>query len=91
MIARLASRRALQSILRQPRSGVRSYHPPAEHKPLTLDDMPTFIGPWEEHFNKRQTQFNIRLAVGISFFVVSFVAAASLGTLEYVDTPPLKN
>uniref|UniRef100_A0A6M2E422 Putative conserved protein with signal anchor n=1 Tax=Amblyomma tuberculatum TaxID=48802 RepID=A0A6M2E422_9ACAR len=91
MIARLASRRALQCILRQPRSSVRSYHPPADHKPVTMADMPTFIGPWEEHFNKRQTKFNIHLAVGFSFFVVSLVAAASLGTLEYVDTPPLKN
>ncbi|XP_077518169.1 uncharacterized protein LOC144128551 [Amblyomma americanum] len=91
MIARLASRRALQCILRQPRSGVRSYHPPADHKPLSMADLPTFIGPWEEHFNKTQAKFNIRLALGVSFFVVSLVAAASLGTLEYVDTPPLKN
>uniref|UniRef100_G3MPL4 Deltamethrin resistance protein prag01 domain-containing protein n=2 Tax=Amblyomma TaxID=6942 RepID=G3MPL4_AMBMU len=91
MIARLASRRALQSILRQPRSGVRSYHPPADHKQVTIDDMPKFIGPWEEHFNKRQAKFNIHLAVGFSFFVVSLVTAASLGTLDYVDTPPLKN
>uniref|UniRef100_A0A023FQQ1 Putative conserved protein with signal anchor n=1 Tax=Amblyomma cajennense TaxID=34607 RepID=A0A023FQQ1_AMBCJ len=91
MIARLASRRALQCILRQQRSGVRSYHPPADHKPLSMADLPTFIGPWEEHFNKRQAKFNIRLAVGVSFFVVSLVTAASLGTLEYVDAPPLKN
>ncbi|KAH7967830.1 uncharacterized protein LOC119382857 [Rhipicephalus sanguineus] len=91
MIARLVSQRALQCVMRQSRSGVRSYHPPTEFKQVTMADMPTFIGPWEENFNKRQAQFNIHLAVGVTFFVVSFIAAASMGTLDYVDAPPMKN
>uniref|UniRef100_A0A131YET0 Conserved protein with signal anchor n=1 Tax=Rhipicephalus appendiculatus TaxID=34631 RepID=A0A131YET0_RHIAP len=91
MIARLVSQRALQCVMRQSRSGVRSYHPPTEFKQVTMADMPTFIGPWEEHFNKRQAQNNIRLAVGVTFLVVSFIAAASLGTLDYVEAPPMKN
>uniref|UniRef100_A0A6G5ADA0 Putative conserved protein with signal anchor n=1 Tax=Rhipicephalus microplus TaxID=6941 RepID=A0A6G5ADA0_RHIMP len=91
MIARLVSQRALQCVMRQSRSGVRSYHPPAEFKQVTMADMPTFIGPWEENFNKRQAKFNIHLAVGVSFFVVSLIAAASMGTLSYVDAPPMKN
>ncbi|XP_050040016.1 uncharacterized protein COX7B [Dermacentor andersoni] len=91
MIARLVSQRALQCVSRQSRSSVRSYHPPSQYKQVTMADMPTFIGPWEEHFSKRQAKFNIHLAVGVGFFLVSLVTAKSLGTLDYVDAPPMKN
>ncbi|XP_037568960.1 uncharacterized protein LOC119449773 [Dermacentor silvarum] len=91
MIARLASQRVLQCVLRQSRSGARSYHAPSEFKQVTMADLPTFIGPWEENFNKRQAKFNIHLAFGVGFFLVSLVTASSLGTLDYVDAPPMKN
>ncbi|KAH9373490.1 hypothetical protein HPB48_009535 [Haemaphysalis longicornis] len=90
MIAHVVSRRALLCALK-PRSVARSYHPPAEHKAFTMADLPTFVGPWEEHFNKRQAKFNMHLAFGLGFFLATFATAVSLGTLDYVDTPPLKN
>uniref|UniRef100_A0A131YZJ1 Programmed cell death 8 (Apoptosis-inducing factor) n=1 Tax=Rhipicephalus appendiculatus TaxID=34631 RepID=A0A131YZJ1_RHIAP len=61
------------------------------HKQITMDDIPGFIGPWEEKFAETQRRFNRRLIVGIAFFTSTAAYAWYCGSLDYVDAPPMKN
>lgn len=41
-----------------------------------MDDLPKFLGPWEEHYAKRQAKFNMQLAAAVAFFLTtSFVVS----------------
>lgn len=61
------------------------------HKQITMDDIPGFIGPWEEKFAETQRRFNRRLIVGIAFFTSTAAYAWYSGSLDYVDAPPMIN
>lgn len=61
------------------------------HKQITMDDIPGFIGPWQEKFAETQRKFNRRLIVGIAFFTSTAAYAWYSGSLDYVDAPPMKN
>ncbi|XP_050035001.1 apoptosis-inducing factor 1, mitochondrial-like [Dermacentor andersoni] len=90
------ARTARNSCLKQP--GCRRYgggsHGDGKsvvHKQITMDDLPGFIGPWQEKFAETQQRFNRRLFVGIAFFTSTAVYAWYSGALDYVDAPPMKN
>lgn len=44
-----------------------------------MDDLPKFLGPWEEHYAKRQAKFNMQLAAAVAFFLTtSFVVSGTV-------------
>lgn len=92
-----SARGGRNSCLKQP--GTRQYgggahgdgHKSALQKRLTMDDLPGFVGPWEERFRQTQQKFNRQLLVGIAFFSSTALYAWYSGVLDYVDAPPMKN
>lgn len=49
----------------------------SEYKPITMNDMPTPGGSWQEHHNAKQSKYNMVLVAGV---------AALIGTVAYVST-----
>ncbi|CAN8006070.1 unnamed protein product [Ixodes hexagonus] len=91
MIARLAAQRTLQCMLRRPAVRLSTSYAPEHFKAPTMDDLPKFIGPWEENFAKRQARFNMQLAAGVAFFLTSSLVVYFLGVVDFVEPPPMKN
>nr|ABI52742.1 hypothetical protein [Argas monolakensis] len=91
MIARLATRRVLQAVLKRPNVRTTAHYEPADFKPVTLDDMPKFLGPWEDCHSKAQSRNNILLAAAAVFFVGSCVAMYGMDVIDLGNAPPMKN
>ncbi|EEC16641.1 uncharacterized protein LOC8039305 [Ixodes scapularis] len=91
MIARLAAQRTLQCMLRRPAARPSTSYAPDHFKPPTMDDLPKFLGPWEEHYAKRQAKFNMQLAAAVAFFLTTSFVVYSLDIVDFVDPPPMKN
>jgi hypothetical protein len=55
---------------------VRAYHPPAHHKPPTMDDLPVPQGSWKAQNDSYQARYNMQLIGGITLltFTVGFVS-----------------
>lgn len=64
---------------------------PAHFKPVTMDELPKFVGPWEENYAKRQTKYNVQLAAAVAFFTATCLVVYSLDIVDFVDAPPMKN
>lgn len=66
-------------------------HKPAPFKPPTMDDLPTFSGPWQEMYNATQSRFNRQLLLGVAFFAGTALYVWYLDIVDFVDAPPMKN
>lgn len=55
---------------------VRAYHPPADFKPPTMDDLPVPQGSWKTQNDSNQTKYNIHLIGGVTLltFTLGFVS-----------------
>lgn len=61
---------------------------PAEHKQVSMDDLPVPQGSWQEDYNAKQAKYNKHLALGIAFTVFSIVVAKGSGLLYFNWGPP---
>lgn len=50
---------------------MRAYHPPAHHKPATMDDLPVPEGPWKAQNDANQARYNMQLIGGITFLAIT--------------------
>ncbi|CAN7983932.1 unnamed protein product [Ixodes hexagonus] len=66
-------------------------HKPAPFKPPTMDDLPTFSGPWQEMYNATQSRFNRQLLFGVAFFAGTALYVWYLDIVDFVNAPPMKN
>lgn len=78
-------------MLRRPTARPSTSYAPEHFKPPTMDDLPKFLGPWEENYTKRQAKFNMQLAAAAAFFVGTSLVVYSLDIIDFVDAPPMKN
>ncbi|XP_015509571.1 uncharacterized protein COX7B [Neodiprion pinetum] len=69
------------------RSGSRSYHPPAEFKQTTLNDLPVPQGAWQTHHDAMQKKYNLHLLIGVGF-TIGTVAFAKFSGLIYLNAYP---
>lgn len=67
---------------------VRAYHPPAHHKPPTMDDLPVPQGSWKAQHDANQARYNIHLIGGITFLAVTVGFIAKSGILDFNFFPP---
>ncbi|CAN8014399.1 hypothetical protein HPB47_011172 [Ixodes persulcatus] len=66
-------------------------HKPVPFKPPTMDDLPTFSGPWQEMYNATQSRFNRQLLLGVAFFAGTALYVWYLDIVDFVEAPPMKN
>ncbi|XP_046744170.1 uncharacterized protein LOC124410086 [Diprion similis] len=69
------------------RSGSRSYHPPAEFKQTTLNDLPVPQGSWQTQYDANQRKYNLHLIFGVGFTIGS-IAFAKYSGLIYLNAYP---
>jgi len=50
---------------------VRAYHPPAHHRPPTMDDLPVPQGSWKAQNDATQMRYNMQFIGGITFLAVT--------------------
>lgn len=50
---------------------MRAYHPPAHHRPPTMDDLPVPQGSWKAQNDAYQTRYNMQLIGGITFLALT--------------------
>ncbi|KAG8224579.1 hypothetical protein J437_LFUL003098 [Ladona fulva] len=86
--------RAVQPTLRRvlgASSGARSYHPPADFKEVTYNDMPVPQGSWQAQYDANQRKYNMRLIFGVSFLVGTLIVSKASGLFEFNWAPKMKN
>ncbi|XP_064482037.1 uncharacterized protein LOC135394904 [Ornithodoros turicata] len=89
MLARVVARRALQLARGNTRNSVTYVEGEVKH--ITMDDLPKFLGPYEEIHSKTQTKYNIWLAASAAFLVGTMATVHSMEILEWGNPPPMKN
>ncbi|XP_069695402.1 uncharacterized protein COX7B [Periplaneta americana] len=71
---------------------VRAYHPPANYKEPSMDELPIPQGSWQSQNNSNQTKYNLHLLIGVSFLTLTLGFVATSGILEFnFSPPPMKN
>lgn len=50
---------------------MRAYHPPAHHKPPTMDDLPVPQGSWKAQNDANQMRYNMQLIGGVTFLALT--------------------
>ncbi|XP_047103697.1 uncharacterized protein LOC124722600 [Schistocerca piceifrons] len=71
------------------RSGVsRAYHPPADFKPQSMDDLPVPQGSWQANYEEKQRRYNTHLFGGIAFAAFSLLVAKNSGLFYMNWAPP---
>uniref|UniRef100_A0A069DN71 Putative conserved plasma membrane protein n=1 Tax=Panstrongylus megistus TaxID=65343 RepID=A0A069DN71_9HEMI len=56
--------------------------------PATMDDLPVPCGSWETQYNTNQSKYNMHLAVGVIFTVITIIAAKASGLVYLNYSPP---
>lgn len=50
---------------------VRAYHPPADHKPPTMDELPIPEGSWQSQYDSNQRKYNLHLIGGVTILTLT--------------------
>ncbi|XP_017882977.1 uncharacterized protein LOC108626673 [Ceratina calcarata] len=85
-------RHILQPVIRNTRTGVRSFHVPKDCRPATMDEVIVPSGCWKEANAKRMRKANLQFAAGIIILgaTIAFGRVTGLLWLNYKVPVPKK-